>query len=252
VNDRAADDSVGTAGSATAEDAHPRPVLDLPPDGSATVAVRFATTMNDVDPTALFERMYVAAANGQDALPWDRGGPHPLLEQWARDLDGTGRRALVVGSGLGADAELIAARGYDVIGFDASPTAIATCRRRFPDSVVDYRIVNLLDLPAEWSRAFDLVVESLTVQSMPVQYHPQSMANIRRAVADGGTLLVIATARDERDGLPDGPPWPLTRAEVEAFADEGLEPIRIEDIRDPGVPARWRAEFRRARRQLHR
>jgi hypothetical protein len=64
-------------------------------------------------------------------------------------------------------------------------------------------------------------------------------------VAPGGTLLVIATARAEGGDAPSGPPWPLTRAEVEAFAVGDLEPAQIEDIREPGVPARWRAEFQR-------
>jgi SAM-dependent methyltransferase len=200
--------------------------------------------MDDPDPTAMFERMYEAAADGQDRLPWDRGGPHPLLESWARDLDGAGRRALVVGSGLGTDAEFIAERGFDVVGFDVSPTAVEMARRRFADSVVDYVVADLLDLPGEWRKAFDLVVESLTVQSMPIAYHARASTNVARTVAEGGTLLVIATARDERDGIPDGPPWPLTRAEIEAFAVDGLEPVQIEDIREPGVPARWRAVFR--------
>jgi hypothetical protein len=34
--------------------------------------------MSDVDPTALFEPLYVAAAEGRETLRWDRGGPHPL------------------------------------------------------------------------------------------------------------------------------------------------------------------------------
>jgi SAM-dependent methyltransferase len=201
--------------------------------------------MDDADPTAMFERMYVAAADGRDAVPWDRDGPHPLLEPWARDVDGTGRRALVVGSGLGTDAEFVAALGFDVTGFDASPTALASTRERFPDSVVDYRLANLLDLPMQWRQAFDFVLESLTVQSMPIEFHAPATANVARTVGPGGTLLVIATARDDADGPPDGPPFPLTRAEVEAFAEDGLEPVEIELVRDPGVPPRWRAEFRR-------
>ncbi len=44
--------------------------------------------------------MYRAGGGGA-GLHWDRGGPHPLLEEWARDVAGDGRRALVVGSGLG-------------------------------------------------------------------------------------------------------------------------------------------------------
>jgi len=201
--------------------------------------------MDESDPTEIFERMYVAAADGHGALPWDRGGPHPLLEEWARDAEGAGRRALVVGSGLGPDAELIAERGFDVLGFDASSTAIALARRRFADSVVDYRVANLLDPPAQWRGAFDLVVESLTVQSMPLEFHAEAIANVAMAVAPGGTLLVVATARDDAGDPPDGPPWPLTRAEVEAFGRHGLQPVRIEAIRAPDTPARWRAEFRR-------
>jgi SAM-dependent methyltransferase len=199
--------------------------------------------MSDVDPTAIFEPLYVAAAEGREVLRWDRGGPHPLIDEWARYVTGSGRRALVVGSGFGPDAELFAERGFDVVAFDVSPTAIASARERFPQSDVDYRVANLLDPPPHWSHAFDLVVESLTVQSLPVAFHARAIANVARMVAPGGTLLVIAKARDESGGPDDGPPWPLTRAEVESFAGEGLEPLRIEDVRRPGMPALWRAEF---------
>ena len=199
----------------------------------------------DVDPVGFFEPLYVAAAAGQGEVPWDRGAPHPLVEEWAADVAGAGRTALVVGSGLGPDAELLAQRGFDVVAFDVSPTAIASTRERYPESPVDYRVANLLDLPADWRQAFDFVLESLTVQSMPPGFHAAAIANIARTVAPGGTLLVVATARDEAAGLPDGPPWPLTRAEVESFATDGLQIVAIEDIRRPAVPARWRARFER-------
>jgi SAM-dependent methyltransferase len=200
--------------------------------------------MSDVDPTALFESLYASAAEGRETLRWDRGGPHPLIEEWARGVAGSGRLALVVGSGLGTDAELLAERGYAVVGFDVSPTAIATARERCPQSEVDYRVANLLDPPADWREGFDLVVESLTVQSMPVAFHAQAIANVARMVAPGGTLLAIAKARDEDEPV-DGPPWPLTRTEVEAFAGGGLETVRIDAVRRPGMPLLWRAEFRR-------
>jgi SAM-dependent methyltransferase len=200
--------------------------------------------MSDVDPTALFEPLYVAAAEGRETLRWDRGGPHPLIDECARGLTGSGRRALIVGSGFGPDAELFAERGFDVVGFDVSPTAIATARARFPQSRVDYRVANLLDPPAEWSHAFDLVVESLTVQSMPVAFHAQAIANVARMVAPGGALIVVAKACDG-DGPVDGPPWPLARAEIEAFGGGGLDVVQVEDVRRPGIPAHWRAEFRR-------
>lgn len=193
----------------------------------------------------MFEPMYVAAAAGERTIPWDRGGPHPLIDAWAGELAGEGRRALVVGAGLGPDAELLAERGFAVVAFDVSPTAIASARVRFPRSSVDYRVADLLDPPPDWRGAFDLVVESLTVQSMPVAFHAAAIASVAAMVAPRGTLLVVATAH-HGDGEPrDGPPWPLSRGEVESFAGRGLEPVLIEDVRDAGVPPRWRAEFRR-------
>lgn len=202
------------------------------------------------DPTGWFERLYAAAAVGEAVVPWDRGSPHGLLVEWVRatGLRGDGRRALVVGSGLGEDAELIASLGFDTTAFDISPTAIETTRARFPQSRVRYLTADLLDPPADWHRAFDLVVESLTVQSMPNPHRTQAIPRVASLVAPGGTLLVIATGREEGPE-PGGPPWPLTRREIDSFGTDGVEAVRVEEIRDPADADifRWRAEFRRSR-----
>jgi SAM-dependent methyltransferase len=207
-----------------------------------------ADSLAESDPTGWFERLYVAASEGSAAVPWDRGEPHQLLVEWAeaRDLAGVGRQALVVGCGLGEDAEFVAGRGFDTIAFDISETAIQTARARHPESVVDYRTADLLDPPTDWDGAFDLVVESLTVQSLPESAHPAAIAQVSRFVRPGGTLLVIAFAG--LDGASfDGPPWPLRRDEIESFASDRLAVVGIEDVPNPGSPIahRWRAEFRR-------
>lgn len=201
------------------------------------------------DPTGWFERLYAAAQEGEAVVPWGREAPHWMLVQWAEAqvLDGTGRRALVVGCGLGDDAEYVSGLGFDTVAFDVAPSAVRAARRRFPDSDVGYFAADLLDPPAEWRATFDLVVESLTVQSLPVALHRQAIACVGDMVARGGTLLVIAAARDQDDGPVGGPPWPLARVEIEAFATSDLRPVRIEhvpDVQEPTV-ARWRAEFRR-------
>jgi SAM-dependent methyltransferase len=200
------------------------------------------------NPTAWFERLYAAAADGAAVVPWDRGAPHPALVEWAqqRGLDGAGRDALVVGCGLGADAEYIAGHGFDTVAFDIAPSAVSGARARFPGSRVRYVVADLLDPPADWREAFDLVVESLTVQSLPDPPRGAAIARIAGMVAPGGTLLVIASRRDEADGPVQGPPWPLIRAEVEAFAAGGLRLERIEALvgEQPDV-RRWRAELRR-------
>lgn len=142
-------------------------------------------------------------------------------------------RALVVGCGLGDDAELTARLGYRTVAFDYAPSAIERARARFPDSSVEYVVADLLDPPAEWSGAFDLVVEVFTVQSLPPAVRSTVIANIAGFVAPGGRLLVVATM-----GEPvDGPPWPLTRAQVESF------PLELESLDEPG--GRWRAWYMR-------
>jgi SAM-dependent methyltransferase len=200
------------------------------------------------DPTGWFEQLYAAAAAGQTVVPWDRGAPSRYLTQWAtaRALDGAGRTAVVVGCGLGDDAEFIAGLGFQTLAFDISPTAIATARRRFPGLTVQYQAADLFNSPDAWHQAFDLVVESLTLQALPDPPRRHAIAKLRDLVAPGGTLIVIARAR-EPGQVVDGPPWALSRAEIDALANGGLRPVRIEELHDPEMPwpRRWRAEFRR-------
>jgi SAM-dependent methyltransferase len=151
---------------------------------------------------------------------------------------------LVVGSGLGDDAAYLAAQGYRVIAFDISGSAIEAARQRFPTSPVDFRVADLLNPPAEWRELFDFVVETYTTQALPVRLRPTVVLHVGRFVAPGGTLLVLAVAR-EADELVDGPPWPLSRADIESFAVEGLEMVSLEEIRDPPETHRWRAVFTR-------
>ena len=201
------------------------------------------------DPTGWFDRLYAAGASGQVPVPWSRRQPHPLLVQWARarDLSGTSQRAVVVGCALGADAEYVAALGFDTTGFDISGTAIRLARQRFGGSAVRYVIADLLDYPRAWLRAYDLVIEIITVQALPDPPRRQAIATVSRLVGPGGTLLVIAAVHDDTTPPTTLPPWPLRRAEIEAFGVDGLTPARIEITATPGQPDqhRWLAEFRR-------
>ena len=194
--------------------------------------------------TAWFEELYAAAEAGRREVPWDRGGPNPFLEQWVREWggDGAGRRALVIGTALGDDAELLAARGFAVTAFDIAPTAIERARRRFPASSVDYVVADLLDLPVEWLGAFDLVAEAITVQALPLSLRDRAIDAIASTVAPGGTLVVVSGIHSG-EGPRDGPPWPLTREELDRFA-RNLRP-QVVGIAQLGTERRWRATFTR-------
>jgi SAM-dependent methyltransferase len=180
-----------------------------------------------------FEEMYAAAGDDLAALPWASLKPFPLLVEW---LGGNGvamsGKALVVGTGLGDDAEELARRGFAVTAFDLSPTAIERARERFPDSTVDYRVADLLELPAEWRERFDLVVEIRTLQSLPIGDRRAAAAAIAGTVAPGGLLWLFALGRDSHQ--PDETrPWPVTEEELAVLEAAGLEwESRREDLLD--------------------
>jgi SAM-dependent methyltransferase len=201
------------------------------------------------DGTGWFEQLYEEAAAGVSVVPWADGTPNPQLVSWADGMSGAGRNALVPGCGLGYDAEFLAGLGFTVTAFDVAPSAVAAAQRENPGSPVTYVTADLLNLPAEWAGAFDLVMEAYTVQPL---YGPTRAAAIDALpipVAPGGTLLVIARATNEEDPFRDPAqmPWPLTRAELDAVAGGVLREVRVEQFLDGEEPPklRWRAEFRR-------
>jgi pimeloyl-ACP methyl ester carboxylesterase len=199
------------------------------------------------DATGWFERLYRSAAGGAVDMPWDRTDPHPLLAGWARarSLRGNGRRAVVVGCGLGADAAFLAGLGFATTGFDVSPTAIEIGQERWHDERLRFTVADLLALPAAWREGFDLVVDIYTAQALPDPPRAAAIRAVSDLVAPGGTLLVVALGGDEPG---DGPPWALRAAEVAAFAGDRLTPARRERIAgdDEQGSWRWRAEFSRA------
>ncbi len=177
--------------------------------------------------------MYAAAGEDLAALPWASLKPFPLLVEWLdRAGAGMGGRALVVGTGLGDDAEELARRGFDVTAFDFSPTAIERARERFPQSAVDYRVADLLDLPGEWRGRFDLVVEIRTLQSLPIGDRRAAAAAIAGTVAPGGLLWLFALGRESHQP-GETRPWPVTEEELAVLEAAGLSwESRREDLLD--------------------
>jgi SAM-dependent methyltransferase len=195
------------------------------------------------DPTGWFEVLYQEAEQGKSIVPWADGEPNShLVEFWkAQPLETKGKSALVIASGLGDDAEQLAAWGFETTAFDISKTAIEATKRRFPRSPVEYVVADLFAPPASWSQQFDFVFESNTLQALPSELRPPAIEKIARFVKPGGLLLVIARGREKTD--PEGQlPWPLTRDELGEFVRAGLAEESFEDFADPEPP--WVRRFR--------
>src|SRR5688572_27058907 len=92
------------------------------------------------DPTGWFDMLYRRAGGEAAVIPWADLRPNPHLVEWLSHAalpPRPRRRALVVGCGLGDDAELLASLGWSVVAFDISAEAIRWARQRFPQSPVD-------------------------------------------------------------------------------------------------------------------
>ncbi len=198
------------------------------------------------DPLGWFETLYRRAAGQAGVIPWADLKPNPHLVEWLCSATLAPGRALVIGCGLGDDAELLSSRGWSVVAFDISAEAIRWARERFPKSKVDYCAVDLFDAPSEWHHQFDLVVEVYTLQVLPPELRARAVEVVADWVAVGGLLCLIARGREESDP-PGQMPWPLTQREVRAFEKAGLHCEVFDDFMDPQelTVRRFRAIFRR-------
>ncbi len=193
-------------------------------------------TSFDGHPTDWFEELYKDADVSGSGVPWSHMTIHPHFERWLADnpLNGRGKKALVVGCGMGDDAIELEKLGFDVTAFDVSPTAIEFCKERFPESKVSFEVEDLFLYPQEWLNAFDFILEIYTIQALPPEYEEVVIDNICGFLKSSGNMLVVAGVREEERSLRNGPPWLLTPEHRQRFMKNGLLVQQSEDIFGPG------------------
>ena len=196
--------------------------------------------LRDGDPTRWFERLYADAAQGQAIVPWDRQAPHPLLvsgssgNQLARCtaplVVGGARRRCGVPSGPGIPCDRL--RHLEIC--DRVRTAA------LPSKSVDsgYGLLN----PPLMGSAFRSCGGSH--HAVPPSLRPTPSFS-RWAPARTGAQCAGPPASDGGE-LFDGPPWPLSRTDLESFAVRGSwEVVSVDELRDPPGMDHWRALFTR-------
>ncbi|MEA5534548.1 class I SAM-dependent methyltransferase [Crocosphaera sp. XPORK-15E] len=189
------------------------------------------------DFTGWFDVIYQESSGNTDQIPWAKMSHHPALENWLETSDISQKKALVIGCGLGDDAEILANKGASVTAFDIAPTAIEWCKKRFPNSSVNYLVADLLALDASWQNSFDLIFESKTIQALPLSIRKQVIAAIASLIKPGGTLLIMTRIRATED-TPEGPPWPVSALELSQFHQLGYKEISrtpYHDVNNPSV-----------------
>lgn len=199
------------------------------------------------DFTGWFEELYRSVDGDWTKIPWTKLEPNPHLVAWlAANPPGKDRTCLVVGCGLGDDAEALAAAGYEVTAFDIAPTAIEVAKRRFAKGTVRYEVADALAPPASWAGRFGLIFESYTLQALPEAPRLVAIEALTRCVAPGGRVLVVCRGRVEEPPASHIP-FPLLREDLSGFVTHGLVERSFEDYYDDEDPPvrRFRIEYLR-------
>ena len=189
------------------------------------------------DAVGWFDALYDAAQGDASVVPWADLRVNPNLAAWlAQRPAGPLGRALVVGCGLGDDAEELARRGCAchrvrrrAAGHRVVPPALSRYTSRLPRGG---RVAAAARLA--WSIRFR--GRNLhACKSCRLNCAAAVIENIAGCIAPGGSLLIVARARDA-DGDRGAMPWPLTKDELAQFGAHGLETITFEDYLDDETP----------------
>ncbi len=193
------------------------------------------------DITGWFEELYKSAGDDPSTIPWADEKPNPYLIEWLDEnkISGDAQRALVIGCGLGDDAEELSKRGFTVIAFDISQTAIEWAQKRFPNSRVKYEVADLFDLPKEWIASFDFIFECYTIQALPRSVRAEVISKVASLTAQDGLLLIFCRGwRD--DQTEDTLPWALKKEELQQFNELAFSEISFEEFWDTHDANRYR------------
>jgi SAM-dependent methyltransferase len=183
------------------------------------------------DLTGWFEALYAEAKDDNEKIPWADLEPNKFFVRFAEKtkLKGNGRKALVVGCGLGDDAKYLQDLGFEVTAFDISKTAIKWAKRLNPK--IKFRVADLFASPKTWNRAFDFVLEIYTIQPLPIDLRPKVIDEIAKFVAEKGTLVVVTRGRED-DEIPPELPWALSKKDLSQFEENGLKQTHFEEMID--------------------
>ena len=176
--------------------------------------------------TEWFEELYKKHKENHQNIPWARGDVNPLLRVYLEDETQSHKgRALVIGCGLGDDAHALCEAGYEVLAIDISETALEIAKERSKGLNITYEKQDIFDMPAKYNSYFDFVFEALTIQSLPEKFRERMIEAVAKTLAPKGRLLVVAHQKTREF---DGPPWPLTKEQIDMFKNHALSELAFE------------------------
>ena len=156
--------------------------------------------------------------------PWNLGQAAPELVTVLSSWRPSGR-ALVPGCGHGHEVSLLQDLGWDVVGLDIAPEALAAAQQRDPRP--QWRCGDLLNPPLIWQGTFDLVLEHTCFCAVPPRCRPAYAQAVTTLLQPGGNFLGLFWCHSR----PDGPPFGSTPQELKLYFGSGLRLVTLQQAR---------------------
>jgi methyl halide transferase len=155
-----------------------------------------------------WDALYAAGGDG-----WELGAAAPPLVDVVERTPPPRGRVAVLGCGRGHDARLLAARGYEVVGYDFSTAAVEAARALAPRDGLNVRFEqrDIFTLGRDEAHAFDGVWEYTCFCAIDPTRRDEYVRTVASILRPGGWLLACFFPLR---GGGAGPPFPVTRAEV--------------------------------------
>ena len=159
-----------------------------------------------------FEEMYAGTP------PWDIGRPQKEFVRLEEAGEIVGR-VLDVGCGTGENALYLAARGHEMWGVDAAPTAIAkaSAKAKGRDIAATFRVHDALALK-KLGKTFDTVIDSGLFHTFTDEQRPTYAKSLASVLPKKGRYLMMCFS--EREPGTWGPRR-VTQAEIKSAFQEG-------------------------------
>ncbi|WP_161569230.1 class I SAM-dependent methyltransferase [Candidatus Oscillochloris fontis] len=121
---------------------------------------------------------------------------HALIQRFFQP----GQLTADLGCGSGRDADWLSQRGYNVIGYDASPAMLAEAQRAYPH--IPFIVANLPDLAEIPAETYANILCNAVLMHLPTASLPAATQAIARILVPGGRLVLSyrgSITGDERE-----------------------------------------------------
>lgn len=172
---------------------------------------------------------------------WDLGqAAPPFASLLATPNSPKPGKMAVIGSGPGHDALLFAQQGFEVIGFDFAPSAIASAQVLAQTMGIECQFLqrDIFDLPAEFPASFDYVVEHTCFCAIRPELRSRYVQMVHSLLKPNGELIALFWLHNR----PGGPPFGSSLEEIQDLFSPVFNTANISPV-DNSIDARRGEEY---------